>query len=125
MLCFHKNYFILTILLLITEVAIALYAHDQFIRPYAGDFLVVIFLYCLLKSFITLPVKTAALSVLVFSYIIEITQYFNLAHHLGLDESKIALLIMGNYFTWVDMLAYTLGIITVLVIEKLLGSFTA
>lgn len=91
------------------EVLIALYAHDQFIRPYAGDFLIVIFLFCLVKAFLNVPSGPLILSVLALSYLIEITQYFNLIHHLGLDQSKIAPLILGNHFSWIDMVAYTLG----------------
>ena len=115
---FHKNYFVITLLLFAVEILIALFAHDQFIRPYAGDFLVVIFLYCLVKSFFSAPVLPTALAVLLFSYIIETSQYFNLAHHLGFDRSKIALIILGNYFAWNDILAYTLGILAVLGWEK-------
>ena len=50
MLTFRKTYFILSILLFIIEVLIALFAHDEFIRPYVGDLLVVVLLYCLVKS---------------------------------------------------------------------------
>ena len=42
MLRFNKTYFLLTILLFCTEVIIALFVHDNFIRPYFGDVLVVI-----------------------------------------------------------------------------------
>jgi hypothetical protein len=106
---FNKHYFRLTFLLFLTEVLIALYVHDQIIRPYAGDFLIVIFLYCLIKTFLNVPVKPLAISILLFSYLLEASQYFNLIYHLGLNESKIAPLILGNSFSWIDMLAYTLG----------------
>jgi hypothetical protein len=106
------------LLLFATEILIALFAHDQIIRPYGGDFLVVIFLYCLIKSFSPAPVIPVAVAVLLFSYLIETSQYFNLAHHMDLDQSKITLLIMGNHFAWIDILAYTSGILTVLWLEK-------
>jgi len=109
MFSFNKYYFGLSLLLFTTEVLIVLYAHDQIIRPYAGDFLIVIFLYCLIKTFLNAPAKPVAISVLLFYYLIEASQYFNLIHHLGMDNSKIAPLILGNSFSWVDMLAYTLG----------------
>ena len=44
-----------TVLLVITEVLIALYVHDDFVRPYVGDVLVVIAVYCAVRIFI--PVK--------------------------------------------------------------------
>lgn len=109
MFSFNKYYFRLTALLFVTEVLIALFAHDQFIRPYAGDFLLVVLLFCLVKSFIKAPSNWVIISVLAFSYLIEASQYFNFIHHLGLDQSKIAPLILGNHFSWIDMVAYTLG----------------
>ncbi|RDI58110.1 ribosomal maturation YjgA family protein [Flavobacterium glaciei] len=114
---YNRNYFILTILLFLTEIAIAMYVHDDFIRPYFGDFLVVILLYCFLKSFVKVSVLVAASVVLVFSFGIEIAQYFNMVEKLGLQHSKIARVVLGNSFAWMDLLAYVLGILTVIGIE--------
>lgn len=119
MLTFHKTYFILSILLFIIEVLIALFAHDEIIRPYVGDLLVVVLLYCLVKSFLNWSTSTTAVWVLLLSYLIETLQFFNIVQHLGLSGSKIANIIIGTYFTWFDILAYTLGILLVLAIEKL------
>jgi hypothetical protein len=115
---FNRNYFILTILLFLIETAIALYLHDNFIRPYFGDFLVVMLLYCFLKSFINLSVWVAAGFVLLFSFAIEIAQYFNMVEKLGLQHFKIARVVLGNSFAWMDLLAYVLGILAVISIEK-------
>ena len=41
------GYAIATVILLLTEVLIALYVHDAFVRPYIGDVLVVIVIYTL------------------------------------------------------------------------------
>ena len=114
---FNRNYFLLTVLLFLTEIAIAIYVHDYFIRPYFGDFLVVILLYCFVKSFIKVSVLIAASLVLVFSFAIEIAQYFNMVEKLGLQHSKIARVVLGNSFAWMDLLAYVLGILTVIGIE--------
>jgi hypothetical protein len=116
---FQKRYFALTLLLFLIEVVIALFAHDQIIRPYGGDLLVVILLYCLIKSFINYSANLTALSVLLFSYLVETLQYFNLVYHMGLADSKAAHILIGNYFSWLDILAYTLGISVVIGIEKL------
>jgi len=48
---FNKTYFALAILLFIVEVFIGMYVKDNFIRPYGGDFLVVILLYFLVRAF--------------------------------------------------------------------------
>lgn len=116
---FNRTYFILTILLFLTEVAIALFVHDQFIRPYFGDFLVVMLLYCFLKSFVKVSVLVATSLVLAFSFAIETAQYFNTVEKIGMQDSKIATVVLGNSFAWMDLLAYTLGILSVIAIEKL------
>lgn len=116
---FNRNYFILTILLFLTEIAIAMYVHDDFIRPYFGDFLVVILLYCFVKSFVKVSVLVAASLVLIFSFAIEIAQYFNMVEKLGLQHCKIARVVLGNSFAWMDLLSYVLGILTVIGIETL------
>lgn len=112
------SYLILTVVLLLTEVFIAMYVDDTVIRPYGGDFLVVILIYCFVKSFLDVPVFQTAIGVLFFAYVIEVSQYFHLVDRIGLGNSRIAVVMMGNYFAWTDMLAYTLGIVTVIVIEQ-------
>lgn len=120
MLQFNRNYFALTVLLFLLEIAIAIFVHDNFIRPYFGDFLVVMLLYCFLKSFLNVSVWAAAAFVLVFSFAIETAQYFNMVEKQGLQQSKIARVVLGNSFAWMDLLAYILGILTVILIEKFL-----
>lgn len=116
---FNYFYFILAILIFITEVLIAIYLHDGFIRPYVGDFLVVILIYCFIRSFLQAPVVPVALAVLVFSYLVEVMQYFNLVKLIGLEHSRIANIVIGNYFTWTDILSYTLGIGFTILAEKI------
>jgi hypothetical protein len=118
MILFNKRYFLFAILLFIIEILIAVYAHDPIIRPYVGDFLAVILLYCLVKAFLKIPVMPAAIAVLLFSYVLETLQYFNLVHRLGLGHSKLATIVIGSSFEWIDLIAYTAGIATVLLIEK-------
>jgi hypothetical protein len=119
MLTFNKNYFGFAVLLFLVETGIALFIHDRFIRPYLGDFLVVILMYCFLKSFLKLPVFPVALFVLIFSFGIELLQYFYIVDKLGLENSKIARTVIGTSFSWVDLLTYIAGFSIVLIIEKL------
>ena len=119
---FKKKYLLWGLLLICAEVVIALYAKDKIIRPYGGDFLVVILLYCIVRSFTPLSVKKACQTVLLFSYVIEILQYFNLADKLGFRRGSIPYILMGNYFSWVDIVSYTLGTGTVLIVEMLTGA---
>ena len=118
MIRFYKSYFLLALIIFFIEVFIGKEMHDNIIRPYGGDFLVVILLYCLVKSFIKSSVLTTAIGVLLFAYCVEISQYFHTVSQLGLAHSKMAVMLMGTTFSWVDMLTYTLGILLVLIIEN-------
>lgn len=118
MITFNKKYFGFTILIFLIEVLIALYVNDSFVRPYLGDVLVVILIYCFLKSFLKLSVLTAAIAVLVFSFTIEFLQSLNIVEKLGLEKSKIARTVIGTSFSWIDLLTYIIGITIVLFIEK-------
>ncbi len=120
---FNKIYFILSLLLLLTEIIIAIFIHDQFVRPIIGDFLVVILIYCFIKSFLNLSVIKTAIFVLLFSYVVEILQYFNTVEKLGLQNNNLASIIIGNAFSWIDIIAYTSGIVIIILIEITIVSY--
>ncbi len=114
---FNRTYFILAVILFLIEVYIAIYVNDAIVRPYVGDLLVVILLYCIVRSLINTPPLKTALAVLVFAYIIEFLQYLKLVKILGLEKSRLANVIIGNSFEWIDMIAYTLGAFIIVVSE--------
>lgn len=118
MLHFNKTYFGLTAVLLLIEVVIALFVKDRFIRPYLGDVLVVILIYCFVKSFIKISVYKAALGVLLFAFTIEILQYCSLVEKLKLQHNTVAKTVIGTSFSWEDILAYIAGVLIVLIVEK-------
>ncbi|HLA55528.1 MAG TPA: DUF2809 domain-containing protein [Flavobacterium sp.] len=118
MLTFNKTYFALASFIFSIEVLIALFVNDHFVRPYLGDVLVVILIYCFLKSFLKLPVLTAAAFVLIFSFTIEWLQFLNIVGKLGLEKSKIARTVIGTSFAWIDLLTYVSGILIVIIVEK-------
>jgi hypothetical protein len=113
----NKTYLALTILLFVIEVAIALFVHDNFIRPYVGDVLVVILMYCFVKSFLDIPTLTLAGGVLLFAFAIEGLQYIQVVQLLGLENSTFARTVLGTSFAWLDMLAYVVGTGIVLMME--------
>jgi hypothetical protein len=118
MFTFDKKYFFLTIILFVIEVLIAVFVRDSFVRPYVGDYLVVILIYCAVRTILKASVRKVALGVLLFSFLIEILQYFQIVNRLGLENNIIARTVIGYGFEWVDFIAYTLGILTVLGFER-------
>ncbi|NBW34682.1 MAG: DUF2809 domain-containing protein [Cytophagia bacterium] len=118
MIRFNKIYFSLTAILFAVEVCIALFVHDRFVRPYVGDVLVVILIYCFVKSFADLPYSQTAVGVLLFAFFIEWLQSIHFVSRIGLGDVKLANILIGNSFAWLDILAYAVGIIIVLLIEQ-------
>jgi hypothetical protein len=107
--------------LLFLELIIALYVKDEIIRPYGGDFLVVIFIYCFCRSFLVYPSNPLLFAVLLFAYGVEFSQYFNLIQSLGLSQNRLAQWVLGSSFSWLDMLAYTAGVVLIWIIENKTG----
>ena len=118
MLTFNVRYFVIAFLLFVTEVFIALYIHDNFIRPYLGDFLVVILLYCFVRTFLQARVLPVAASVLLFSFLVEISQYFHLVSWLGLQNNQLARIVLGSSFSLIDLVCYTAGTLMVIMLER-------
>jgi hypothetical protein len=119
MIRFNRQYFLLALLLFIIEVLIALYVHDSIIRPYVGDLLVVILMYCAVKSILNFSVLKVAIAVLLFSYVIETLQYLHFIELVGLQNNTLASTIFGVGFSWIDIIAYTLGFAVILLAENL------
>ena len=115
---FDKTYFLFTLILFIIEICIAVFVRDSFVRPYVGDYLVVILIYCAVRTVLNAPVINVAVGVLLFSFAIETLQYFQLVNRLGLQNNIVAKTVIGYGFEWLDLVAYSLGIITILVWER-------
>ena len=117
MIKFRRRYFLAAMLLLFVEVLIAALVQDEIVRPYGGDYLIVIFLYCLLRSFWRTSVTNAVVVVLSFSILIEILQYLPFINFLELQDNNWASTILGNHFDFLDILIYGLSALTILVVE--------
>lgn len=102
------------------ETLIAIYIEGGFIRHVFGDFLVVIMLFYFFKSFLNFQNSYIALIVLLISFGIEFLQLIHILEILNLRNNKFLSIVFGTTFSVTDLIAYTLGICTVLIIEKLI-----
>nr|WP_238486413.1 DUF2809 domain-containing protein [Motilimonas eburnea] len=114
---FSKAHFVCSTVLFAVLAYIALFVNDQFVRPFLGDVIVVVWLYTVLKSFLLIKSSWLAHFVLLFSYAVEVAQYFKLVSLLGLEHIKAVRIIFGATFDWLDLLAYTLGWLLILGIQ--------
>ncbi len=95
--------------LFIIEVMIALYIHDDFIRPYIGDMLVVILLYCFVRIVFPKGIRFLPLYIFLFAVVVECLQYFNWVKLLGLEHNTFFRILMGSVFDIKDICCYGIG----------------
>lgn len=113
------KYSVTFFMLLMTEVLIALYVHDNFIRPYIGDVLVVIVVYCFIRIWIPDKCRLLPLYVFLFAAGVEVLQYFDLVRVLGLEENVFLRVLIGSVFDWKDILCYAVGCVMLVGYEVL------
>ncbi|WP_149207974.1 ribosomal maturation YjgA family protein [Flavobacterium johnsoniae] len=91
-----------------------------FVPLWIGDFLYAVMIYFLVRIF--LPFKNAfsiALLSLLICYSIEFLQLYQGEWMIELRKTLFGRYVLGQGFLWEDILAYTFGIITVFVFEKI------
>lgn len=108
---FNLIYFLVSLFVFIIEVLIAtLFSNIFFVRAYLGDVLVVMLLFTLVKSFIIIKNnQNLILGIFLFSCLVEWAQYFHIAEKLGLQPGSIMYIIVGNSFSWIDIVCYAAG----------------
>lgn len=110
---FHRKrrilYFIVTIILLFIEVMIALFVHDQLIRPYVGDILVVIVVYTFVRIWIPVGWNLLPLYVFLFAVLVEVLQFFHFTEVMGLSNNRFFAILIGGTFDWRDIICYGIG----------------
>jgi len=114
-----KKYLCASIVVFIIEAIIAVFIHDNFIRPYFGDVLVVVLIYCFIKAFVRNETKLLPLYIFIFALLVEVGQYYNLAELLGLSDYRIARIVIGSTFDIKDIACYLVGCIGLYLYEMI------
>lgn len=97
------------VLIFLIEVYIALFVHDDFVRPYIGDVFVTALICCFCRIFFPKGVKLLPVYVLIFSFLVETAQYFRLVYLLGLENNAILRTVIGTSFSHLDLVCYAVG----------------
>ncbi|MDM1553916.1 DUF2809 domain-containing protein [Chryseobacterium indologenes] len=117
---FSLKYLLVSIFIFLVEVLIATKLKGIFfVRAYLGDVIVVILLYTLVKSFFRVNNEKLILGILVFSCLIEFAQYFNIAEKLGFRPGSLMYIVIGNSFSWIDILCYVVGALLLYLFVKM------
>lgn len=120
---FYYQYFLATVFIFLLEVLIATAFKDIFfIRAYLGDVIVVVLIYTFIRSFFSIQNDVKLIfGILIFSFLVEFAQYFNIAEKLGFRPGSIMYIIVGNSFSWIDMLCYAVGGFILMIFVKFTG----
>lgn len=117
---FSAKYFLITLFIFLIEVLIATKLKEYFfIRAYLGDVIVVMLLYTFVKSFLIINETKLILGIFAFSCLIEFAQFFNIAEKLGFQPGSLMYIVIGNSFSWVDILCYAAGCLLLYLFVKI------
>ena len=94
--------------LLAAEIAIGLWVRDRFVRPYLGDVLVVMLLYCLIRTVIPRGCPWLSAAIFLFAVGVEFSQMLPLCDLLHITHPLLRTL-MGTSFAVGDLWAYLAG----------------
>ena len=110
-------YAVATLFLLLIEVIIALYVHDDFIRPYVGDVLVVIVIYTFIRIIVPEKCKLIPLFLFIFASGVELLQLANIVEILGVADNKFLKILIGSVFDIKDIVCYAVGCVILCMYE--------
>ena len=81
----------------------------------------VILIYTFMLTFLEIKNKMLLnIGVFLFACVIEFAQYFHFAEWFGLKDNKIAMIVLGNSFSWIDILCYAMGSFCIFTFHKIL-----
>ena len=102
-------YSVTFLVLLITEVLIALYVTNEFIRFYLGDILVVVVIYTFIRIFMPDRCRLLPLYIFIFAALVEGAQYIRIVELMGLSDNKFMSVLIGSVFDVKDVICYGVG----------------
>ncbi|NML07202.1 DUF2809 domain-containing protein [Sphingomonas sp. G-3-2-10] len=115
----RPGYALATLALFAVEICIALFVRDAFVRPYGGDVLAVILVYCGLRAVTVLRVGPAVAIAFGIAVLVELGQLIGLLDLLGLRGNGVGRVVLGGSFEWQDFAAYGAGAAIVLIVERM------
>ncbi len=107
---FRPTYLVIAAVIFVVEVAIARGAiPGTFVRNSVGDVLVIALLYCFLRGVTKSTPAVALAAGLAAGLTVEVLQYLHLADLLGLKQGSLPYVVLGNTFSYSDLLMYAIG----------------
>jgi hypothetical protein len=114
-----RRYATLAVAIALTELLIACFVRDAFVRPYLGDTLAVILLYAAVRSTLELPRSWVALFAVFVGCALELGQALRLWAWLGLEADAPASIVLGTFYDPLDLIAYVAALPLIALLERL------
>jgi len=102
-------YLFAALFLFLIEILMALFIHDDFVRPYIGDVIIVLLIYCIVRAIFPDKIMLLSAYVFLFACFTEFMQYLHIIELLGLQNNTFFRIILGTVFDWSDILSYGIG----------------
>ena len=117
---FYYKSFLIAIFIFVVEVLIATELKNIFfVRAYLGDVFVVMLMYYFIKAFFDFNPTKLIVGIFIFSCLIEFAQYFHFGELLGFQDNRIVMIMLGNSFSWLDILCYFAGCVILFLITNI------
>lgn len=113
-------YALLFLTVLLSEILIALFVNDNFVRPYVGDMLVTVLICSFFRVFIPKGAKLLPVYVFLFAAAVEVCQYFDIVKLFGLEGNRFISVLLGRTFSFPDIICYAVGCLAFFGLEKIL-----
>ena len=117
---FYYKSFLIAIFIFVVEVLIATELKNIFfVRAYLGDVFVVMLMYYFIKAFFDFNPTKLIVGIFIFSCLIEFAQYFHFGELMGFKDIRIVMIMLGNSFSWLDILCYFAGCVILFLITNI------
>lgn len=115
----RKIYAVLFVLLVLTEVYIASFVTNFFVRAYLGDVFITLLICFFVQAIFKKRIKLLSVYVFAFSVVVEVCQYFDVVKLLGLENCKLVSVWFGRSFSFYDIICYAAGCLVFVAIDFL------
>lgn len=102
-------YAFLFAVLMLTEIYIAAFVTNVFVRSYLGDVFITLLICFFIQAVIPKKITLLPIWVFLFALAVEIGQYFDVVKLLGLENYKLISVWFGRSFSFYDIICYGVG----------------
>ncbi len=109
--------------LTVVEVLIAMFVHDEWVRPYGGDIIIIFVIYAFIRMLLPHGLVSLPIVILLFACLAEGLQYINIVEKLGLGDIEFFNVLLGTVGDVKDIICYAVGCLILIIYEIIRAVF--